>query len=524
MEGVKINNLFQVYVIIGSRTKQHGTEWCPQKFLGSTFFNCFEESEGNMTIRAEQVCDGFSDCDNKHDESMLVCSSYKLILLIGSVIGGVFAASLSLAFYYGKILSGEDYDSDDAKHKLEVVETLTSIATNRKNADKENEKIAKNKIEKLPEKAQIELISVAKCVDVKGKERSGPILKTVVKQVYSADSKAVTQSKLAVMKESEIPTSLKTSIISIKQQGTMSRLIHSMNKSFPKSCRLVFGLIWDVGFSIYELVMSPFHSWKDLTAIVVIYVFFNDILQQRVSLVDDVPLDHFVYYLMTVFIGTTAVKMISAANALDLKVSNEISKCVLWIPYFTETFITIMKMKQTCAIFGHEWSIAKKVVEIENALDETEQMNKWKEIVEKGRQINAIEIEKEQLIDRRKNISIVSSIADILQGVSLIVLLLRSDLKVHGALGLSKISSLFGAKPEDGTTGNLSSFLFRLNLFRCSPLVDCSLEYDFPVTKERNQFISIKLINLSGFKALQVATSSHSSSRVFRSPLPTSLP
>lgn len=105
MEGVKINNLFQVYVIIGSRTKQHGTEWCPQKFLGSTFFNCFEESEGNMTIRAEQVCDGFSDCDNKRDESMLVCSSYKLILLIGSVIGGVFAASLSLAFYYGKVLS-----------------------------------------------------------------------------------------------------------------------------------------------------------------------------------------------------------------------------------------------------------------------------------------------------------------------------------------------------------------------------------------------------------------------------------
>ena len=127
----------------------------------------------------------------------------------------------------------------------------------------------------------------------------------------------------------------------------MARLNHSMKKSFPKRCRLVFGLAWDMCFSIYELAVSPIQSWKDLTAIILIYVFFNDILQQRVALVDDVPLDHFVYYLMTVFIGTTAVKIISAANALDLKISNEINKYVLWIPFFTETFITIMKMKSS---------------------------------------------------------------------------------------------------------------------------------------------------------------------------------
>ena len=59
---------------------------------------------------------------------------------------------------------------------------------------------AKNKIEKLPEDAQIELISVAKCIDIKGTEQSGPILKTVVKQVYSANSKALNKSKLTVMK------------------------------------------------------------------------------------------------------------------------------------------------------------------------------------------------------------------------------------------------------------------------------------------------------------------------------------
>ena len=523
MEGVKINNLFQVYIIIGSRTNQYGTEWCPQNFLGSTFFNCYDKSEGNMTIRAEQVCDGFYDCDNKLDESKLVCSSFQLIVLIGSIIGGVFAAAISLAFYYSAVLGGEESDADDAKHKAEVAETLSLIAANRKNAGTDNEKIAKNKIEKLPEEAQIELISVANCIDIKGKERSGPILKTVVKQVYSADSKALNMSQLAVMKETEIPTGLKTTIISTKEQGAMARLNHSMKKSFPKRCRLVFGLAWDMCFSIYELAVSPIQSWKDLTAIILIYVFFNDILQQRVSLVDDVPLDHFVYYLMTVFIGTTAVKIISAANALDLKISNEINKYVLWIPFFTETFITIMKMKQTCAIFEQEWSIAQKVVDIEKALDETEQMNKWKEIVEKGRQINGIEMEKEQLIDSRKKITIISCIGDILQGVSITILLLYTDFKLYGALGLSKMTSIFGARPEDGTTGNYLTF-FRLNLFRCYPLVDCSLEYDFPVTKVSNQFLSIKLINLSGFKALQGATSSHLSSRVFQSPLPTSLP
>ena len=65
----------------------------------------------------------------------------------------------------------------------------------------------------------------------------------------------------------------------------------------------------------------------------------------------------------------------------------------------------------------------------------------WKDIQSQSSNMNRMYNELESLNMKEKKIKVTAVLGDIVQGAVLLVLLLRSDLRIRGALGLAKLAS-----------------------------------------------------------------------------------
>ena len=101
---------------------------------------------------------------------------------------------------------------------------------------------------------------------------------------------------------------------------------------------------------------------------------------------------------------------------------------------------------------------------IDDILDDSEQANsKWMKIVEMAQEIEEVDIKTEVLDTKRRKIRVISCLGDILQGCVLMLLLLRTDLRVRSLFQFSSMCHQFGLDPRKGDTAgnifcNLSSF------------------------------------------------------------------
>ena len=117
------------------------------------------------------------------------------------------------------------------------------------------------------------------------------------------------------------------------------------------------------------------------------------------------------------------------------------NKCVRIFPFSQDIYITVKKISQHMQIFKNQWEIELKLTELNKGADNRENTSTWEDIVEKSEHINRSELKLENYKSMERELSVISCIRDITQASVLLVLLLRTDLRVRGILGLAAVGN-----------------------------------------------------------------------------------
>jgi hypothetical protein len=188
-------------------------------------------------------------------------------------------------------------------------------------------------------------------------------------------------------------------------------------------------MIVDVFFQILAISSSPLQHWKDLSMSVSLYVFYNRILQRRLHLVDNMPIDDFATFMLILYASMLVMRIMTSrtlklGDPCDCTCDSTctctctITKLVNTIPFVHECYISCKKILQIIQIFKLKSSINMKVEETP-VEDEAEDMKLWEEILDKSHMINQIEIDQENQEIVKKRLSVISIVGDISQVMGL---------------------------------------------------------------------------------------------------------
>ena len=192
------------------------------------------------------------------------------------------------------------------------------------------------------------------------------------------------------------------------------------------------------------MITIPAHDIKDVGTVVSLYTFQENILQGHEDRLDNFRLKELV---INIAVVTAAIFLLRRLNSLaDDKVEDQSSVCrfnflgfsfnLHRIPYVTEAFLCIETIKESLHGFKKREAIKDKTSAI------------WKEICATSEEILETEKRMERNNLKKIKVKIVCCIGDILQGSSLMILMLRSDLRIRGLFGLTKIATNIGVDPS----------------------------------------------------------------------------
>ena len=97
------------------------------------------------------------------------------------------------------------------------------------------------------------------------------------------------------------------------------------------------------------------------------------------------------------------------------------------------------KIHQTWKIFSFKLEILQKLEDLERT--ERKTANIWEDIQAKSNEVNKVYLKQERENFSTKKIAVASILGDILQGTILLVLILRTELRLRGSLGLADLAS-----------------------------------------------------------------------------------
>jgi hypothetical protein len=285
MTKIRIENSFDVFVILQSE-KNSATQsvWCPLQNENSSFFHCSFDNPAEK-IRSEQICDSQSDCMDNSDESDIVCHSRLMKIFLAGALSGIIAMASGLVVCsICKKGKKKTKIGRNGINQSQMINVMVAIAEFLKNATASTEEKMKQAIKKTPRKTQIRLMLASRNVTVKRKEKSGRLFKPAVKHTF--DSTTLRKPMLQMVKNTQIATTLKKEIFEELQPGLRTRLKNYMDKKLNTEFRLISAVVISTLSEISSLVSTTLlQEWKDLTTILSIYVFYNDVLQMRITLI-----------------------------------------------------------------------------------------------------------------------------------------------------------------------------------------------------------------------------------------------
>ena len=120
------------------------------------------------------------------------------------------------------------------------------------------------------------------------------------------------------------------------------------------------------------------------------------------------------------------------------------------IPFFIEIFLTFKIIRGKINLFILRQNIAKSYTSLDAPTEEDEGVEE--KIQETVSQVNQTEVKMEKRDMFRMRLNVCSVLGDILQACVISTLLLRSDLRVRGALISLTKTNFVGGSNEDGNT------------------------------------------------------------------------
>ena len=305
-------------------------------------------------------------------------------------------------------------------------------------------KAMKSITEKMPKKTQLQLIVAADNVPTTGGKST--LLKKVVQNIITEGNNP--QKMLTAVKNLPISDGLKNRIFSTHKQGFVTRMKYAVLSKIPNSAKNNLSLVLSITLEILNFVMTAVQEIKDLGLIATIYFFFKEVLQKRAHLIDGINLMDFVTLLCGIYVFVVMLKLLRTSSTLTRKENDRISLKARLVPFFVETFTSLKIIQGIIKLF----SLKKKITKTMKRQLSTEKAEVWEKIADTCEQINRAEAHLEKRQQARMRLKICSVLGDIMQASVLAILLLRSDLRVRGALISLRKMNIVGGKSEDGGT------------------------------------------------------------------------
>ena len=445
---IAVENTFQVFVILESKINS-ATEWCPQTTLRSDFFVCDEE--GTRNISAKLMCDGFYDCpDSKADESPIVCNSQLIRILSFTLNMSIyFVAFASAAFLvcsriqkHLRSLTVENMLTEEQKRKIS--KALAQISNLMTDPSPENEEKASKAIRKMPKLAKLNLIKVSHSIEVRVAEAAENIFEPTIERLFSNINEIKKKELFSLIKDSNcLPTKVKLDILeSFEPKGWVKRTCQDLKKKCGESTKITLVMIQGVLSATIGLLLIPLPEIKDLITIISLKIFHQDVIQGRTELIDNVPLDDFVIILSVIFGLTLILKLFIARSC-----SVSSTSWRHWIPFVPDIEIALRTIQEV--IKRHKINSLMQFT-IENLEDNDEAETEWMKIVTMAHEVEEINLNIEHLGAKKREVKVVSCFGDILQGCILMVLLLRTDLRIRSLLQFSSVCRKIGMDPRKG--------------------------------------------------------------------------
>lgn len=178
------------------------------------------------------------------------------------------------------------------------------------------------------------------------------------------------------------------------------------------------------------------------------FFFYNEVLQQRPWLIDGINLNHYVALLSGIYVFNLILRLLRVSSTLTREENKEISPVVRMIPFFNEIFLSFKIIQGTVKLFKMKATIATSL-ENQNSKSE-EDKALWDKVTTLTERINQRELKLEKRKAARMRVKVCSVLGDIMQACVLAILLLRSDLRVRGALISLKQTNFMGGKSNGG--------------------------------------------------------------------------
>ena len=110
-----------------------------------------------------------------------------------------------------------------------------------------------------------------------------------------------------------------------------------------------------------------------------------------------------------------------------------------WIPYFSQCYSSIRKIQRTWKVFSLKLEIIQKLEDLDRTEDNT--VSLWEDIQAKSNEVNKVYFKQELEDFATKRVAVPAALGDIVQGAVLLVLILRTDLRLRGTLGLAGLTN-----------------------------------------------------------------------------------
>ena len=212
-----------------------------------------------------------------------------------------------------------------------------------------------------------------------------------------------------------MPYAFKVDIFDRFEKGCMTKLKNALEKHVPTKIKLRASVSKSCLGLVLRFLMIPVHDLMSSVTILSWMNFYMDVLQERNTLVDKVPLNDFIWILSAVYTSCLVIKLATAFTLSLPKGNTRIRKCFLMLPFVVEGSIVIRTFKETLSIHTLRMKIREDTERLEATTEQEEEIKTIKFIRKKTEEIDDKLKKIEALNVAAKALAVTSSVSNLLQ-------------------------------------------------------------------------------------------------------------
>ena len=164
-----------------------------------------------------------------------------------------------------------------------------------------NEENLRKGMKRMSKENQLTLLKACHSLEVKGPEVMESLFEPAVHKMFSTDSQRTALYGL-VKEDRHSSTKLKVDVLeAFEPKGCLTKMTLALEKKCSQSVKVTLVMIKGVLGSTIGLLSIPLQDTKDLVTIISLKIFQQTVIQGRIELIDNMPLEEFITTLGVIY-------------------------------------------------------------------------------------------------------------------------------------------------------------------------------------------------------------------------------